>query len=69
MGACRKVAQATEAVVTSVSRSTDDKSLKNDLQNAARDVSDSLNRLMDQIRYIFYMTAFSSPLCPYNVIK
>lgn len=51
MGACRKVAQATEAVVTSVSRSTDDKSLKNDLQNAARDVSDSLNRLMDQIRY------------------
>lgn len=52
MGACRKVAQAVEAVLHSVNRCTDDKSLKHDLQNAARDVSDSLNRLMDQIRFV-----------------
>lgn len=50
MGACRKVSQAVESVVTAVNRSTEDKPLKNDLHNAARDVSDSLNRLMDQIR-------------------
>jgi hypothetical protein len=33
-----------------VNRSTQDKGLKDDLQSAAREVSDSLTRLMDHIR-------------------
>jgi len=50
MGATRKVSQAVEAVLSAVNRSTNDKVLKDDLQSAAREVSDSLNRLMDHIR-------------------
>lgn len=50
MSATRKVSQAVEAVLSSVDKSTQNRSLKDDLQTAARQVSDSLNRLMDHIR-------------------
>lgn len=50
MTAARKVSQAVEAVLSAVDRSTQNRSLKDDLQAAARDVTDSLNRLVDHIR-------------------
>ncbi|XP_021951847.1 talin-1 isoform X2 [Folsomia candida] len=50
MTATRKVAQAVEAVLSSVDKSTKNRPLKDDLQAAAREVSESLNRLMDHIR-------------------
>jgi len=53
MSATRKVAQAVEAVLTACNASTADKGLKGDLQAAAREVSDALNRLLDHIRCAF----------------
>jgi len=50
MSATRKVGQAVEAVLTSGNNATPDERLKGDLQSAAREVSDSLTRLMDHIR-------------------
>lgn len=50
MAATRKVAQAVEAVLSACNSSSADKGLKGDLQAAAREVSDSLNRLLDHIR-------------------
>lgn len=50
MGATRKVAQAVEVVLTTCNSSTADNALKGDLQSAARDVSESLTRLLDHIR-------------------
>lgn len=50
MGATRKVSQAVEAVLNAVDKSTQNKALKDDLQGAAREVSQSLSRLMDHIR-------------------
>ena len=50
MGATRRVAQAVESVLSACNNSTAEKSRKVDLQAAAREVSDSLNRLLDHIR-------------------
>jgi talin len=51
MIATRKVSQAVEAVLSAVNKSTQNRPLKDDLQAAAREVSDSLARLMDHLRY------------------
>ena len=44
------MAHAVEGVLNAANQSCKDRNMKDDLQGAAKDVSESLNRLLDHIR-------------------